>query len=212
MRDGAGTGADGDDGDVFEGPEEGAVGRSRHAAVARCAAHHLSVDALDRRYQRVVGVGGGPGARFEAFNHEAQPRGAGFQVAGDAVQLGFDDLVVLTRNGAYVERQVGLVRHDVELSFAARGRLDDGRREPRQAEVLVLTKALVLAALEVAYGHHEVCEAPQRVDSGVRHGAVAHHAVDAHVQAHRTLLEQAPVSYTHLRAHETDSYLVCRLL
>src|SRR5680860_1607979 len=23
---------------------------------------------------------------------------------------------------------------------------------------------------------------------------------------------QAPVSYTHLRAHETDSYLVCRLL
>src|SRR5664279_5962047 len=24
--------------------------------------------------------------------------------------------------------------------------------------------------------------------------------------------EQAPVSYTHLRAHETDSYLVCRLL
>ena len=25
-------------------------------------------------------------------------------------------------------------------------------------------------------------------------------------------LEQEPVSYTHLRAHETDSYLVCRLL
>ena len=23
---------------------------------------------------------------------------------------------------------------------------------------------------------------------------------------------QVPVSYTHLRAHETDSYLVCRLL
>ena len=25
-------------------------------------------------------------------------------------------------------------------------------------------------------------------------------------------LAAAPVSYTHLRAHETDSYLVCRLL
>src|SRR5680860_1877251 len=25
-------------------------------------------------------------------------------------------------------------------------------------------------------------------------------------------LDQEPVSYTHLRAHETDSYLVCRLL
>ena len=24
--------------------------------------------------------------------------------------------------------------------------------------------------------------------------------------------EEKPVSYTHLRAHETDSYLVCRLL
>ena len=25
-------------------------------------------------------------------------------------------------------------------------------------------------------------------------------------------IDTAPVSYTHLRAHETDSYLVCRLL
>src|SRR5680860_1725753 len=32
-----------------------------------------------------------------------------------------------------------------------------------------------------------------------------HGEVDMAVQA-------APVSYTHLRAHETDSYLVCRLL
>ena len=30
----------------------------------------------------------------------------------------------------------------------------------------------------------------------------------AHVDAGKT----TPVSYTHLRAHETDSYLVCRLL
>ena len=27
-----------------------------------------------------------------------------------------------------------------------------------------------------------------------------------------TLTRILPVSYTHLRAHETDSYLVCRLL
>ena len=32
----------------------------------------------------------------------------------------------------------------------------------------------------------------------------------AHVQI--GALDHAPVSYTHLRAHETDSYLVCRLL
>src|SRR5665647_2739198 len=31
--------------------------------------------------------------------------------------------------------------------------------------------------------------------------------------AHKTAgMDAAPVSYTHLRAHETDSYLVCRLL
>ena len=27
-----------------------------------------------------------------------------------------------------------------------------------------------------------------------------------------TAIDMYPVSYTHLRAHETDSYLVCRLL
>ena len=32
------------------------------------------------------------------------------------------------------------------------------------------------------------------------------------VQACTTLLIKLSVSYTHLRAHETDSYLVCRLL
>ena len=29
---------------------------------------------------------------------------------------------------------------------------------------------------------------------------------------HTPLSKEEPVSYTHLRAHETDSYLVCRLL
>ena len=32
------------------------------------------------------------------------------------------------------------------------------------------------------------------------------------VEAKRLLESGKPVSYTHLRAHETDSYLVCRLL
>ena len=31
-------------------------------------------------------------------------------------------------------------------------------------------------------------------------------------EAHDSQMDVMPVSYTHLRAHETDSYLVCRLL
>ena len=39
--------------------------------------------------------------------------------------------------------------------------------------------------------------------------------IDAFIAANKEQILQdiaAPVSYTHLRAHETDSYLVCRLL
>src|SRR5665647_3893005 len=32
------------------------------------------------------------------------------------------------------------------------------------------------------------------------------------IETHPVTAPLAPVSYTHLRAHETDSYLVCRLL
>ena len=32
------------------------------------------------------------------------------------------------------------------------------------------------------------------------------------VQMRAVLIQHGSVSYTHLRAHETDSYLVCRLL
>ena len=32
------------------------------------------------------------------------------------------------------------------------------------------------------------------------------------IDAQEMLMPTIPVSYTHLRAHETDSYLVCRLL
>src|SRR5665647_3804979 len=35
---------------------------------------------------------------------------------------------------------------------------------------------------------------------------------DTEVAGRRTPPPRHPVSYTHLRAHETDSYLVCRLL
>src|SRR5665647_1847319 len=35
---------------------------------------------------------------------------------------------------------------------------------------------------------------------------------DSDVNRRGTALPIGPVSYTHLRAHETDSYLVCRLL
>ena len=45
-------------------------------------------------------------------------------------------------------------------------------------------------------------------------GAVedARAAVAAHPPYLKGHVRHAPVSYTHLRAHETDSYLVCRLL
>ena len=39
---------------------------------------------------------------------------------------------------------------------------------------------------------------------GIDLGTTLHHC--------HTGIGRAPVSYTHLRAHETDSYLVCRLL
>src|SRR5680860_1094102 len=49
--------------------------------------------------------------------------------------------------------------------------------------------------------------APSRahtVSAAVRMGAV--------INVMKTVNHHPPVSYTHLRAHETDSYLVCRLL
>ena len=38
------------------------------------------------------------------------------------------------------------------------------------------------------------------------------HKLDPRVKLFATLIYIIAVSYTHLRAHETDSYLVCRLL
>src|SRR5665647_3866686 len=58
---------------------------------------------------------------------------------------------------------------------------------------------------------------PIQQDQGTHRGAVLIHqsatrlvADGQHMDGHRIGLR--PVSYTHLRAHETDSYLVCRLL
>src|SRR5664279_352818 len=53
-----------------------------------------------------------------------------------------------------------------------------------------------------------------------RHGVVRWRRVDLRdevqrcfgVELHERSVGKVPVSYTHLRAHETDSYLVCRLL
>ena len=36
--------------------------------------------------------------------------------------------------------------------------------------------------------------------------------IESLITGYRYMMYSAPVSYTHLRAHETDSYLVCRLL
>src|SRR5690606_42090850 len=50
---------------------------------------------------------------------------------------------------------------------------------------------LPLAPPELAQRHHQVGDAAQGADSGVRHGAWAHHSEGAHVQAHGALLEPA---------------------
>src|SRR5664279_2646073 len=67
--------------------------------------------------------------------------------------------------------------------------------------VLVEPDHLVVAALVLAQG----CDWIEQV-LGVRPQPGGQHAA---MGTHNALL--SPVSYTHLRAHETDSYLVCRL-
>ena len=49
--------------------------------------------------------------------------------------------------------------------------------------------------------------------------AVNYHGVETYIKSiqkaqegYQQIQDMGPVSYTHLRAHETDSYLVCRLL
>src|SRR5680860_1700773 len=44
------------------------------------------------------------------------------------------------------------------------------------------------------------------------HAAQAHHCPETGRESVPPPQGSIPVSYTHLRAHETDSYLVCRLL
>src|SRR5665647_2308632 len=60
-----------------------------------------------------------------------------------------------------------------------------------------------------------VRDQPTRIgDRLVREGLAEHGDLDAALLEHFVRREHRliPVSYTHLRAHETDSYLVCRLL
>src|SRR5680860_1845180 len=81
------------------------------------------------------------------------------------------------------------------------------------AECLALYLQLLYATLHRIYLHgHGVNFYAQtagrlvhEVYGLVGEEAVAYVAVGEHGRRH-------PVSYTHLRAHETDSYLVCRLL
>src|SRR5665647_3865611 len=76
--------------------------------------------------------------------------------------------------------------------------IDGGAASHEQAVALNAAEAQVGAALGQV-------DAADELALGVEDG----HAVEillAHAPAN------PPVSYTHLRAHETDSYLVCRLL
>src|SRR5664279_5045649 len=55
-------------------------------------------------------------------------------------------------------------------------------------------------------GHHSLFRADTRFQTAMDLGR------PSRLRWHPRRRSPAPVSYTHLRAHETDSYLVCRLL
>src|SRR5664279_1500180 len=61
-----------------------------------------------------------------------------------------------------------------------------------------------------ASGHVGSAVIPELLGAG--HEVVGLARSDASAAAVKALGAKVPVSYTHLRAHETDSYLVCRLL
>src|SRR5665647_3712868 len=77
---------------------------------------------------------------------------------------------------------------------------------------------LVYGALELEPGlhAHQRCEPAAGVvlDAYGHPGLLqhAHKLLPSGLRERVQLAEVHPVSYTHLRAHETDSYLVCRLL
>ena len=67
----------------------------------------------------------------------------------------------------------------------------------------------IITAIDKA--NHEVVQG-ERLTMEEIHD-IAQYIEDAGADMRRSLnVEEIPVSYTHLRAHETDSYLVCRLL
>src|SRR5665647_3691334 len=72
----------------------------------------------------------------------------------------------------------------------------------------------------VLYGHGKeatmIAIDPHALRVALSTGAGTHAVlaitVEGHKRAHNAIIKEMAVSYTHLRAHETDSYLVCRLL
>src|SRR5665647_3638983 len=66
----------------------------------------------------------------------------------------------------------------------------------KQARTLKAVADSTRLKIIMALSHHELCVCELMLLLNAQQSAVSHH----------------PVSYTHLRAHETDSYLVCRLL
>src|SRR5665647_295869 len=93
------------------------------------------------------------------------------------------------------------------LSAAARARRVDSR-----LEIVVLEKGPV-----ISYG---ACGLPYFVEGRVREASELITYTPEYFRKQRNIdvrtgarvIAISPVSYTHLRAHETDSYLVCRLL
>src|SRR5665647_3649505 len=91
-------------------------------------------------------------------------------------------------------------------SWARRpGRRPSGRRG-RSPRLLYCHEAEVIVELD-DQGHGQ----PQRGDVGVEVRILAVRVGLRTVKVLVSQLRPVAVSYTHLRAHETDSYLVCRL-
>src|SRR5680860_1786221 len=79
------------------------------------------------------------------------------------------------------------------------------------ALVVIPEDAAQLAAVIRACSEHRVPYVARGSGTGLSGGALPHaDGVLVVTSKMRAITDVRPVSYTHLRAHETDSYLVCR--
>src|SRR5680860_1719381 len=87
----------------------------------------------------------------------------------------------------------------------------------RSAEIPAEIRLVALDLDGVVYRGRTLLPGVEKALSAVRDRGLELRFVTNNSTLHRSavaarLVSYGPVSYTHLRAHETDSYLVCRLL